>query len=47
MTRKIGWFLGNMIGEGVEVDGGNAGEARGKFMHVRVRIEINKPLRRC
>ncbi|KAK3211237.1 hypothetical protein Dsin_015943 [Dipteronia sinensis] len=47
MTKKMGWFLGSMIGEVVEVDGGNAGEAGGKFMRVRVRIEIDKPLKMC
>ncbi|TXG59653.1 hypothetical protein EZV62_014226 [Acer yangbiense] len=47
MSRKIGWFLGGLIGEVLEVDGGNTGEARGKFMRVRVRLEINKPLKRC
>ncbi|TXG52684.1 hypothetical protein EZV62_021853 [Acer yangbiense] len=31
MTRKIGWFLGSMIGEVVEVDGGNVGEAGGNL----------------
>ncbi|TXG53192.1 hypothetical protein EZV62_022361 [Acer yangbiense] len=26
MTKKIGWVLGSLIGEVIEVDGGNAGE---------------------
>ncbi|TXG54012.1 hypothetical protein EZV62_019268 [Acer yangbiense] len=47
MTRKIGFFLGRLIGEVLEVDGGNSGEAGGKFMRVRVRIKINQPLKRC
>ncbi|TXG47751.1 hypothetical protein EZV62_027045 [Acer yangbiense] len=47
MTRKIGWFLGGLIGEVLDVDGGNTREARGKFMRVRVRIDIKKPLKRC
>ncbi|KAK3212710.1 hypothetical protein Dsin_017416 [Dipteronia sinensis] len=47
MTKKIGWFLGSLIGEVADVDGGNASEARGKFMRVKVRIELDKPLMRC
>ncbi|TXG48183.1 hypothetical protein EZV62_027477 [Acer yangbiense] len=47
MTKKIGWFLGSMIGEVVEVDGGNSGEAGGKFLPARVKVDITKPLRRC
>ncbi|KAK4844591.1 hypothetical protein QYF36_022078 [Acer negundo] len=47
MTKKIGWFLGGMIGEVLDVDDGNSEEAGGKFMRVRVRLEIDKPLKRC
>ncbi|TXG64469.1 hypothetical protein EZV62_011463 [Acer yangbiense] len=47
MTKKIGWFLGSMIEEVVEVDGGNSGEAGGKFLRARVKVDIMKPLRRC
>ncbi|KAK1589427.1 hypothetical protein Q3G72_033945 [Acer saccharum] len=36
-----------MIRDVVEVDGGLAGNCVGKFLRVRVRIDISKPLRRC
>ncbi|KAK3189380.1 hypothetical protein Dsin_028941 [Dipteronia sinensis] len=47
MTKAIGWFLGEMIGETLEVDGGASGDCVGKFLHVRVRIDVCKPLQRC
>ncbi|TXG71535.1 hypothetical protein EZV62_000114 [Acer yangbiense] len=43
-TREIGCFLGEMIGKVVEVDGDLAGDSVGKFLRVRVRIDITKPL---
>ncbi|KAK1587054.1 hypothetical protein Q3G72_009090 [Acer saccharum] len=46
-TRAISWFLGEMIGEVIEVDGGMAGDGVGKFMRVRVRINIDNPFQRC
>ncbi|KAK0579501.1 hypothetical protein LWI29_027210 [Acer saccharum] len=47
MTREIGRFLGGMIGEVLEVDGGSSGDCVGKFMKVRVRVNIEKSLTRC
>ncbi|TXG53536.1 hypothetical protein EZV62_018792 [Acer yangbiense] len=35
-TREIGWFLGEMIGDVLEVDEGLAGDCVGKFLRVRV-----------
>ncbi|TXG71386.1 hypothetical protein EZV62_006321 [Acer yangbiense] len=46
-SKEIGRFLGEMIWEVIEVDGGMVGNCAGKFMRVRVRIDINRPLRRC
>ncbi|KAI9192859.1 hypothetical protein LWI28_028583 [Acer negundo] len=46
-SKEIGWFLGETIGFVVDVDGGLAGDCVGKFLRVRVRIDINKPLRQC
>ena len=43
--REIGWSLGEMIGVVVDVDGGLASDCAGKFLRVRVRIDITKPLR--
>ncbi|TXG60691.1 hypothetical protein EZV62_015264 [Acer yangbiense] len=47
MTRGIGRFLGGMIGIVLEVDGGTLGDCVGKFMRVRVRVNIEKSLTRC
>ncbi|KAK2634346.1 hypothetical protein Ddye_029138 [Dipteronia dyeriana] len=47
ITRDIGWFLGEMIGEVNDLDGGSTGDCVGNFMRVRVRVAIDKPLRRC
>ncbi|KAK2642784.1 hypothetical protein Ddye_024547 [Dipteronia dyeriana] len=47
MKKDIGWFLSGMIGEVIDVDGGEARDCVGKFMIVRVKSEINKPLKRC
>ncbi|TXG66023.1 hypothetical protein EZV62_007298 [Acer yangbiense] len=38
---------GGMIGEVLEVDGGASGDYVGKFMRVRVRIDISGSLKRC
>ncbi|KAK2639396.1 hypothetical protein Ddye_027191 [Dipteronia dyeriana] len=45
MTKKIGEFLGNMIGEVREIDTGPSGDCVGKFIRVRVVINVNQPLR--
>ncbi|KAK2646556.1 hypothetical protein Ddye_021751 [Dipteronia dyeriana] len=47
MTKEIGRFLSEMIGKVVDVDGGAAGDCVGKFIRVRICINIEKPLRRC
>ncbi|TXG47233.1 hypothetical protein EZV62_026527 [Acer yangbiense] len=47
MTTAIGRSLGGMIGEVLAVDGGDSGECVGKFMRVRVRVNITTPLKRC
>ncbi|KAK0588601.1 hypothetical protein LWI29_003108 [Acer saccharum] len=44
MTKEIGRFLGGMIGEVLKVDGGVSGDCLGKFMWVRVRVNIEKSL---
>ncbi|TXG72019.1 hypothetical protein EZV62_000598 [Acer yangbiense] len=46
MTKDIGKFLGSIIGEVREVDVGPSGDCLGKFMRVRVAVEVDKPLRR-
>ncbi|TXG60388.1 hypothetical protein EZV62_014961 [Acer yangbiense] len=47
MTKEIGRFLGGMIGEVLDIDGGNSGDCEGKFMRVRIRMDITKSLKRC
>ncbi|KAK3198917.1 hypothetical protein Dsin_022332 [Dipteronia sinensis] len=46
MTKEIGRFLRGMVGEVMEVDVRKSGECSGKFLKVRVRIDVNIPLRR-
>ncbi|KAK3212812.1 hypothetical protein Dsin_017518 [Dipteronia sinensis] len=47
MTKEIGRFLGGMVREVVEVDVGKSRECSGKFLRVRMRIDVNIPLRWC
>ncbi|TXG52995.1 hypothetical protein EZV62_022164 [Acer yangbiense] len=47
MTKDIGRFLGGMIGEVLDVEGGASGDCVGKFMRVRVRVNISGSLKRC
>ncbi|KAK2642674.1 hypothetical protein Ddye_024437 [Dipteronia dyeriana] len=46
MTAKIGRFLGNMIGEVKKIDIGKFGDYVGKYIRVRVMINVLVPLRR-
>ncbi|KAK2640565.1 hypothetical protein Ddye_028360 [Dipteronia dyeriana] len=46
MTSEIGRFLGGLIGEVEEVDDGRSHDCVGKYIHVRVVIDITQPLRR-
>ncbi|KAK2645879.1 hypothetical protein Ddye_021074 [Dipteronia dyeriana] len=46
MTKDIARFLGSIIGEVKEVDTGPYGDCLGKFLRVRVSVEVDKPLRR-
>ncbi|KAL5789808.1 hypothetical protein ACOSQ2_004696 [Xanthoceras sorbifolium] len=46
MTLKIGRFLGSQIGTIREVDAGASGDCLGKYIRVRVEIDIGKPLQR-
>ncbi|TXG58254.1 hypothetical protein EZV62_016083 [Acer yangbiense] len=47
MTKEIRRFLGSIIDEVVDVDGGDTGSYLVKFLRVHVILEIDKPLRRC
>ncbi|KAK2636330.1 hypothetical protein Ddye_031122 [Dipteronia dyeriana] len=46
MIAVIGRFLGSMIGEVIEIDEGKSGDCVGKFIHVRVIIDVSKLLHR-
>ncbi|TXG71339.1 hypothetical protein EZV62_006274 [Acer yangbiense] len=46
MTKDIGVFLGSMIEKVQEIDSGPSGDCVGKYIRVRVVINVNQPLRR-
>ncbi|TXG73186.1 hypothetical protein EZV62_001765 [Acer yangbiense] len=46
IETRIGQFLGCMIGDVEEIDKGASGDCDGKFLRVRVSIDVEKPLRR-
>ncbi|TXG63892.1 hypothetical protein EZV62_010886 [Acer yangbiense] len=46
MTREMGEFIGQLIGELVDIDVGVTGECFGKYMHLKVAIDVSKPLKR-
>ncbi|KAL5783297.1 hypothetical protein ACOSP7_008326 [Xanthoceras sorbifolium] len=46
MTKEIGWALGNKIGQVTDIDVGATGDCLGRFLRVRVVIDVSKPLSR-
>lgn len=46
MTRAAGEVIGELIGKVVEVDAEEDGSAVGKFMRIKIRLDITKPLMR-
>ena len=46
MTRPMGQFLGNLLGESVVTDQSRKEEQFGSILRVRVRLDVRKPLRR-
>ncbi|KAK3219568.1 hypothetical protein Dsin_013538 [Dipteronia sinensis] len=46
VTKEIGIFLGSMVGKVREIDTGPSGECVGKYIRVRVVINVDQPLRR-
>ncbi|XP_068340395.1 uncharacterized protein [Pyrus communis] len=46
MTRHMGQFIGNQIGEHVLIDQSRKGDVQGTILRIRVVIDITKPLRR-
>ncbi|KAL5762300.1 hypothetical protein ACOSP7_018564 [Xanthoceras sorbifolium] len=47
MTRDIGLFLGKQIGVVRELDLGASGDCVGRYIRVRVVVDVLRPLRRC
>ncbi|TXG70673.1 hypothetical protein EZV62_005608 [Acer yangbiense] len=46
MTKELGEYLGKIIGDLVDIDVGLTGECFGKYLRVRVAIDISQPLKR-
>ncbi|KAL5823176.1 hypothetical protein ACOSQ4_021076 [Xanthoceras sorbifolium] len=46
MTKEIGWALGNKLGRVLDIDAGATGDCLGRFLRVRVTIDVTKPLNR-
>ncbi|KAL5826821.1 hypothetical protein ACOSQ3_018661 [Xanthoceras sorbifolium] len=46
MTKAIGCFLDALIGDVVDLDVGASGDCCGKYIRVRVVVDITKPLKR-
>ncbi|KAL5826595.1 hypothetical protein ACOSQ3_018434 [Xanthoceras sorbifolium] len=46
MSKEAGIFLGNFVGSVVEVDAGSSGSYMGKYLRVRVEVDVTKALRR-
>ena len=44
MTKEIGWTIGSKLGEVMEVDVSDSGVHWGRFLRVRVRIDVTKRL---
>ncbi|KAK4848277.1 hypothetical protein QYF36_011182 [Acer negundo] len=46
MNKETWLFLGGLIGEVKEIDKGSSGDCLGKFIRVRVLVDVLKPLKR-
>ncbi|KAK9146904.1 hypothetical protein Sjap_006807 [Stephania japonica] len=44
MTRKAAYFLGDLLGSVEDVDLGDLGDCDGKFLRLRISIDIDEPL---
>ncbi|KAI9164872.1 hypothetical protein LWI28_003733 [Acer negundo] len=42
----MGLYLGGLLGEVKEIDAGKGGDCLGQFIHVRILVDVTKPLRR-
>ncbi|KAL5834851.1 hypothetical protein ACOSQ3_014441 [Xanthoceras sorbifolium] len=47
ITRDIAMFLGFSIGKVKEVDRGASGDYLGRYLRVRVAVDVTQPLKRC
>ncbi|KAL5792215.1 hypothetical protein ACOSP7_000809 [Xanthoceras sorbifolium] len=46
MTKEAGLQLGSKVGKVKDIDTGASGDCMGKFLRIRVNIDISKPLKR-
>ncbi|KAL5776817.1 hypothetical protein ACOSP7_009743 [Xanthoceras sorbifolium] len=46
MNKEAGLFLGGLVGEVKEIDSGGGGDCLGKFIRVRILIDVGKLLKR-
>ncbi|TXG66887.1 hypothetical protein EZV62_008162 [Acer yangbiense] len=46
MTKEMGEFIGHLIGELRDIDVGITGECFGKYMRLKVAVDVSKPLKR-
>ncbi|TXG50932.1 hypothetical protein EZV62_023456 [Acer yangbiense] len=46
MTKEMGEFIGQLIGDLKDIDVGSTWECFGKYMRLRVELDVSKPLKR-
>lgn len=47
MKKEFGWELGSQVGTVEDIDTGSTKDCLGKYMRVKVRIDVTKPLERA
>lgn len=47
MNKDVGWFLSSQLGKVEDIDGGAFGDWLGKFLRVRINIDISKPIEKA
>lgn len=44
MTKEVGWSIGSQLGRVEDIDGGATGDCLGKFLRIRISLDISVPL---